>query len=147
MLEEIGDYLQAAGFGKWKGPPPLNMFLQYAPDSPDVLIMLAEMPGMPHEWQLGIDGPAVENPILHVAVRAAPYDYPTARVLLDKLRAALTFNRPMVFTGTLPADYGSATYSTYYRRTYPHQSMHTREDDEKGRPILCFELQVEKEPS
>jgi hypothetical protein len=85
ILEAIGDYLQANGFGT----QGTNIFLAVMPESPDTLITIYENSGNRPSFTMGAAPWAIDRPLIQVICRGARGDYPAARNRAEQIRALL----------------------------------------------------------
>lgn len=86
ILEAVGDYLQANGYGT----QGTNLFLAVMPESPDACVAVYENAGNRPHFTMGNDPWAIDRPLIQVICRAARSDYPTARNNAEAIRALLS---------------------------------------------------------
>jgi len=83
ILEAVGDYLVAQGYGTLG----TNIFLGKMPNKPDVCIGVYENEGGSPDFTMGTV--LLDNPAIQVIVRAGIEDYPTARDTAQSIRLLL----------------------------------------------------------
>lgn len=134
ILDDLGTLLQTAGLGTlgqtiFLGSMPLD-----APGTttPDAIMALLETPGpgplLVHDDVL----PSIEQPIVQVRVRDAPYAYQAAR-----LRAQQAWQ-------VLSAVHNEALSGTEYLSILPLQSPFPLDTDDFARPHLIFHVRCAK---
>lgn len=135
-LAELGDYLEAQGVGSQNTAtvsPTARIMLGSRPDYPDKVLVLAEYPGGPPEYSQDVDLPVAERPAVQVVARDITYD--GASALAHAAWRALSRINNQTLTGT------------YYRSVRPNNSPGIMGTDTNDRPMVFFNLSIEKEPS
>lgn len=84
ILEAVGDYLVAQGFGTLG----TNIFLAKMPNKPDTCICVYEGEGGMPDFTMG--NTLLDNPSVQIIVRAGVEDYPTARDTMQSIRLNLS---------------------------------------------------------
>jgi hypothetical protein len=81
ILEELGTFLQAHGFGSLGVDIFLGSFPSDAPGAgvQDAILGLFEIPGLPPLLTHDLLGPSVEQAMIQCRWRGNPYDYATTR--------------------------------------------------------------------
>jgi len=124
ILDELAQVIAAHGLGTLG----TSLFLGRLPPTPDSVIALRESGGPP---PINTFDASYERPTLQVLVRGSVY--PTARLHAERLYQAL-----MTVANT-------SINGVWYIHATPDGPPTLLEHDETGRPILVFNLEVEKE--
>lgn len=112
-----------------------TLFLGTLPATPDACLSLKEYPGSPPDFVFGDTNISVEYPRIQVLSRGAPDDYATARA-----QAELAYK-------ALGAALAQSISSTRYLAFRPLTAPFDLGRDGNNRPIVAFNLQIEKERS
>jgi Bacteriophage minor capsid protein len=134
VLDDLGAYLQAQGLATLG----TDLFLGGLPvDAPnittqDAISALTETPGFPAAYVHTPLGVSVEQPVVQLLVRGAPYDYVGARTQAQALYLALGKISNQVLSGT------------FYFWAMPIQSVFKLRDDDMGRPIMSVQFRIGK---
>jgi hypothetical protein len=110
-----------------------NLFLGTLPATPDACLAIKEYPGVPADFVFSEAGIAIDHPRLQVLARGAQDDYATARALLETAYQALGATAAQSISGT--------RYLAFRPLTGPFDLGR----DGNNRPILAFNLQIDKE--
>lgn len=131
ILEAVGDYLQAEGYGT----QGTDIFLAVMPETPDACVAVYENAGNRPEFTMGSAPWAVDRPLIQVICRGARSDYPTTRNTAEAIRALLG----SVMNTTLS--------SVPILRIEPQGSVVPMGEDENQRPMVSvnFECMVRYE--
>jgi hypothetical protein len=124
ILDELAGYIAAQGLGTLG----TSLFLGRLPPTPDSVIALRESGGPP---PINTFDASYERPSLQVLVRGSAYT--SARLQAERLYQALTTVANTAISGV------------WYIHVTPDGPPTLLEHDESGRPILVFNLEVEKE--
>ena len=133
-LDELGQYLQAEGLGTLGTTLFLGGLPVDAPNLPtqDAITALVETPGFPAEYVHDVATPSRDRPVVQVLTRGAPYDYATARAWAQDLWMALGRIRNQALSGT------------WYLGVQPIQSVSKLRDDDFARPLVSFQVSIDK---
>ena len=134
VLDELGVLLQTAGLGTLRQTIFLGSMPMDAPGNvtPDAIMALLETPGpaplLVHDDVL----PSIEQPIIQVRTRDAPYNYEGAR-----LRAEQAWR-------TLSSIHNQDVSGTAYLGILPLQSPFPLDTDDFARPHIIFHIRCSK---
>jgi hypothetical protein len=129
-IEDLRDYLAAAGIGLTAGA---NLFGGTMPDKPDVANVLYDSSGgVPIDTGGGPSKPAVINPRVQVQSRATAYN--TARDTCRAIYNALTLIANQTLSGH------------YYERVSPVQEPFLLHNDESNRTVFVCNFDVFRDP-
>lgn len=127
LLNEVGTFLQSAGYGTLG----TSLFLSFLPDSPDSATVVYESPASsPPVEILGPNLPPIERPRIQVVVRNA--DYQAGRSTADAIWKSLAAVMDQTLSGV------------YYHRIEPMGSPFPLKRDDIQREYLAMNLQVWK---
>jgi len=135
VLDELGTYLQANGFGTLGQTIFLGTIPADAPGAgvQDAVLGLFEIPGLPSENTHDLLGPSVEQPHVQLRWRGAPYGYAAARTQAGNAYRLLGSVVNQVLSGA------------FYQQIIPMQSPYGVPPDEWNRPFLVFEVWVKRD--
>jgi hypothetical protein len=129
VLEEIGLFLQANGFGTLG----TSIFLSLIPQDPpgggqDAVLGLFEVPGLGPLHTHDLLGPSVERPAVQLRWRGAPFGYAAARQ-----QAGAAFR-------LLDSIVNQQINGVFYQSIQALQSPFGQPSDEWQRPFVLFEI-------
>jgi hypothetical protein len=131
VLDDLGVFLQTAGLGTlgtslFKGGWPLDAA---GGSVQDALLTLIEVPGLPPMYVHDDIAPSLDQPVVQVVTRGAPYGYAAARTRAGQAWVALGSVRNQTL-GT-----------THYLWIRPlHAPHHALGPDEQQRPRIAFNV-------
>jgi Bacteriophage minor capsid protein len=134
FLEDLGTYLQGEGLGTLG----TDLFLGTLPlDAPnvvqqDAVTALIETSGFPAQYVHTPPGPSVEQPVVQLLRRGAPYDYAGARLQAQNQFLALGRISNQTLSGT------------YYFWCLPLQSVFYLRQDDFARPLMTCQFRCGK---
>lgn len=130
VLEEIGAFLQANGFGSLGTDIFLGSIPADAPGSgvQDAVLGLYEIPSLPPLHTHDLLGPSVERAMVQCRWRGAPYGYADART-----KAGNAFR-------LLESVVNQIVGGAFYQQIVAMQSPYGVPQDEWNRPYVVFEI-------
>lgn len=134
LLDELATYLAAQGLGLTVGT---NLYKSDLPPTPDACVALLETGGLPaaHTMSGGAGSAVYERPTVQVICRAGAQDYATARATAQDVHDALD--------GLSDTDLSGVRYISI-RAIQPPFELGL---DERARPLVGLNVQIDKEPS
>jgi hypothetical protein len=132
LLTEVVDYL-ATELSLSAGS---TIFETQLPPTPDAVMSVQETGGAPPDRQLGATTALFSFPTIRLLCRGAADDYTTPRAQAKTAWEKLLAINPQTTLG-----------STAYQFVTPMSEPHALERDSKGRIIIGFNCQVQKDPS
>ena len=135
LLDEVGLLLQTAGLGTLgttiiKSSVPLDEPM--SPAFEDALIALLEVPGYPALDILNTPDDTVEQPVVQVVIRGAPYEYEAARAWAQQVYLTLRRVQNQLLSGT------------FYLFMQPLQPPFALPVDALQRPHIVFRVRCQK---
>lgn len=131
VLEEVGQKLEDLGVGTLGA----DLFLGNLPEAPPACAAVYETGGLAPEMGFGAPGVKIQTPGLQLVFRGAAEDYATPRA-----RAAAAY-------AGLAAVQAETLSGTFFHWIHPQQEPFLMDRDESERPLIAFNVLVEKEPS
>lgn len=129
------DDLAVYGASNGLGTVGTSIFKGRMPDAPDECLALIPYGGLASQQQYGSDALKWEFPRVQVIARASRHDYSTAQTMADEAYRAYAQIMAETVNGT------------FYHCVTPLQPPFSMGLDDNERPIVGFNLQVEKELS